>query len=103
MLKNPATVILSGNDSLIPSVSIKGQLAEAGHDGVAETNLVWLSDCDHGDFLFDNALAKTVTKYILNPLRKGKSFGMHYTLVTRGEMRKKFVKHKRRRKALGLL
>ena len=103
VLKNPATVILSGNDSLIPSVNIKGQLAEAGHDGVAETNLIWLSDCDHGDFLFDNALAKTVTKHILNPMRKGKSFGMHYTLVTRGEMRKKFVKHKRRRKALGLL
>ena len=58
VLKNPATVILSGNDSLIPSVNIKGQLAEAGHDGVAETNLIWLSDCDHGDFLFDNALAK---------------------------------------------
>ena len=103
VLSNPATIILSGSDALVPSAKIKAQLAEAGHDGIAKTNLVWLSDCDHGDFLFDNVLAQNVTKHILNPVVNEKYFGMHYTLVTREEMRKRFVKHKRRRKALGLL
>ena len=102
-LNNPATVILSGNDALVPSAKIKGQLAKAGHNGIAETNLVWLSDCDHGDFLFDNILAKKVIKHILNPDNNKRPFGMHYTLVTRDVMRKRFVKHKRRIKALGLL
>lgn len=100
-LKTPTTVVLSSDDQIVPITKIKSQLAEAGRDGVANINLVWLADCDHGGWQFDASLCSTVVHTILEPPHTPSVSGLHYILVTRGQGTRRRLVKRRRQPGLG--
>ena len=66
--------------------------------------MIWLSDlCDHGTSLFDNALAKTVTKHILYPMRKGKKFWHALHLGDERRDEEKFCEAQEEKESVGTL
>ena len=93
--RNPPIVIISGKDTIIPSSRIKELLmqrryvaaatnlekAEQEQETKAPVVLVWLSDMDHGGFLFDKQVRKEVENCVLFPPRPLENSAMLYKLV----------------------
>ena len=116
--KNPPCIIMSGKDTIIPSNRVKELLMQqqpmltttrdmggGEHEVVEEAKLVvvWLSDTDHGGFLFDSKILREVEHCILNPPRPLVGESTRYQLVTSARHVNPLLKKKRIRKAMGLL
>ena len=127
--RNPPIVIMSGKDTIVPSARIKELLMQQQHV-VANTNrpfrqqnndeneklnlleatetpakvvVVWLSDTDHGGFLFDSNVLHEVEECVLNPPRPAEGEYTLYKLVTSARQSLPLLKKKKKVIAMGLL
>ena len=89
---SPPLIILSGNDTIVPSTKIKEMLMRGSKKTNGEQSVVnaskrggyivmWLSDTDHGGFLYEDQVLAKVTESINKPpkLKAGERYA--YKLV----------------------
>jgi hypothetical protein len=85
----PPLIVLSGNDNIVPSTKIKEMLMRGANEKRGEEAsitgaqkewggyiVMWLSDTDHGGFLFEDKVLEEVVETINRPpqLARGKRF-----------------------------
>ena len=104
--RNPPVVVLSGNDTIVPSTKIKELLMQQRQRDLKSTSsatkteaarvvVVWLSDIDHGGFLFDTNVLKEVERLVLKPPRPNDDCNVLYKLVTNQRSRLPLLKRKK--------
>ena len=93
----PPLIVLSGNDTIVPSTKIKEMLmrganekkgievsAGAVHREFGGYIVMWLSDTDHGGFLFEDKVLEEVVETINRPPRLSSGERFCYKLVYPG-------------------
>ena len=104
---NPPVIMLSGDDTIVPSNKIKELLWGAREETTAAMEMgrfvmVWLSNTDHGGFVFEKSVLREVVECVLSPPRPKLGKRFLYKLVYPDGV-KPLTRWKRKRKAMGLM